>query len=242
MSRTKTQNPDPDPEPSMPKVGVRTCLSIWVSLHLLAISISYTSVVEPSSVHARLTRLLHPYLRSPHFGADDRPVYLTHGESSEQPHQLQISAAGGNPDGIRESEWQTVDSLGGNAQPGLAASDRMARYLSTITLLSENEQPSLAAELLLPIALRDSSITAIRVIRFPTDLTDVNTGITTLYQARVIRTADSVALIQLREQRLNAEAVLSNEDAVLGTDGAVPSNEVVVPGKAGVVSEEDSDE
>lgn len=247
----------------MPKVGVRTCLSIWVSLHLVAIAISYTSVVEPSSVHARLTRLLHPYLRSPHFGADDRPVYLTHGESSEQPHQLQISSAGGNPDQIRESEWQTVDSLGGNGLPGLAASDRMARYLSTVTLLSENEQPSLVAELLLPIALQDSSITAIRVIRFPTDLTDVNTGITTLYQASVIRTADSVALIQLREQRLSAEAVLGTEEAVLGTeeavlgnegavlgnagavlgkDGAVPSSEVVVPGKAGVVSEEDSDE
>lgn len=233
----------------MPKVGVRTCLSIWVSLHLVAIAISYTSVVEPSSVHARLTRLLHPYLRSPHIGADDRPVYLTHGEPSEQPHQLQISAAGGSPDQIRESEWQTVDSLGGNALPGLAASDRMARYLSTVTLLSENEQPSLVAELLLPIALQDSSITAIRVIRFPTDLTDVNTGITTLYQASVIRTADSVALIQLREQRLSAEAVLSTEGPALSiegpalsNEGTVPSNEVVVPSKAGVVFEEDSDE
>ncbi|MDG2220747.1 MAG: hypothetical protein P8L85_05170 [Rubripirellula sp.] len=206
-----------------------------MSLHLVAIAISYTSVVEPSSLHARLTRLLHPYLRTPHFGADDRPVYLTHGESTEQPHQLQISTTDESPDQIRESQWQTVDSLGGEAQPGLAASDRMARYLSTVTLLSENEQPSLAAELLLPIALQDSSVTAIRVIRFPTDLTDVNTGITTIYQARVIRSDDSVALIQLRERRLSAEAVPNRE-------GAVPDREETVPSKLTVDAEETSSE
>ena len=212
MSRNKT--PSADPDPAMPKVGVRTWLSLWVSFHLVAIAISYTSVVEPSSVHARLTQLLHPYLRAPHFGADDRPVYLTHGESLQQPHQLQITTAEGNPDRIRESQWQAVDSLGGNAQPGLAASDRMARYLSTVALLSDNEQPSLAAELLLPIVVKDNSITAIRVIRFPTDLTDVNTGITPVYQASVIRSDDSVALIQLRDQRLSAEALPVKDKAV----------------------------
>jgi hypothetical protein len=208
MAGNKQSDPDSesDSERSFPSVTARTWLSIWVCLHLFALAISYTNVVEPSGLHAQLTQLLRPYLRATHFGADDRPVYLTHGDPLEQPHRLQITTATGNPATLRENQWVTMEGLVGRAKPGLAASDRMMRYLSTVAMLAGNEQPSLAAELLLPIAVQNPEVTAIRIVRLPTDLNEINTGISTVYVAGVIRRDDSPALVQIRDARLNAEA------------------------------------
>jgi len=211
MARKKKSDTDTDSTPGSPSSTVRTWLSIWVTFHLVAIAISFTGVVEPSALHARLSSALHPYLRATHFGADDRPVYLAHGDPTEQPHRLQITTSEGDPATFGSNRWRSVDSLDGEAQPGLAASDRMTRYVSTVALLAGNEQPSLIAELLLPIATNNPEVTAVRVIRLPTDLNDINTDIETVYIARVVRGGDSVALVQLREARLSADAAAITE-------------------------------
>jgi len=188
-----------------PSQAIRTGLSLWVCLHLMAILISFTSVVEPSSIHARLAKLIHPYLRPAHFAADDRPVYLAHGNSSEQPHRLQVTTTAVIAiDAVETYPWQTVLSDG---HRGLAVSDRTHRWLSTAAILAENEQPGLVAELLLPIAQKDPGVTAIRVVRLPTDLNDVNAEIESPYVARVIRDDNRVSLVQLKPARLSSQSL-----------------------------------
>lgn len=205
MSEKRRSKTEADSGDGLPTSGIRSLLSIWIPIHLFALLVSYTSVVEPSGLQRQMGQLLQPYLRLPHFGADDRPVYLTHGEPLEQAHRLQVTSSSKDPRTLRDEDWRTV-RLTGRVTPGLAASDRIARYLSTVALLSGNEQPSLVAELLMPIAAQKTEVTAIRVIRLPTDLTEINTGITTVYEARVVRRGDQVSLVQLREQRLSSEA------------------------------------
>lgn len=206
MARKKNSDEVPEVESDVPSSTVRTWVSIWVAVHLVAIAISFTAVVEPSSLHAQLTQVLHPYLRAPHFGADDRPVYLAHGDATEQPHRLQITTATGDPASLQSTNWREIDPLEGQAKPGLASSDRMGRYVATIALLAGNEQPSLVAELLLPIATSNPELTVIRVVRLPTDLNEINTGVETVYLARIVRRGESVSLVQLREARLSSEA------------------------------------
>jgi hypothetical protein len=189
---------------------MRTWLSLWVSVHLLAILVSFTGVVEPSTIHARLSELAHPYLRPTHFAADDRPVYLAYGDSFEQPHRLQVTTSIvtdiASVDALR---WQAVGPDGG---PGLAVSDRVARWLSTAAMLAENEQPGLVAELLLPVAQHDPRIRAIRIVRFPTDLSDINEEAESPYVARVVRDGDFVSLVQLRPARLSSQALQRPRD------------------------------
>lgn len=210
MSRKKPASDSPDsdtgPVSGFPSVNIRMWMSIWVSIHLAAVVVSYTSVVEPSSLQAKLVQFLQPYLRISHFGADDRPVYLAHGDALEQPHRLQVSSSKGDARQFDDTDWRTIEGFGGRAAPGLAASDRMARFLSTVALLSRNEQPSLVAELLLPIATEDAQLTAIRIVRLPTDLNDINVEVEAVYEARIVRKEDSVSLVQLREERLSTEA------------------------------------
>lgn len=196
-----------------PSPAVRACLSGWLLFHLLAITVSFTSVVEPSAIHAQLSKLVHPYLRPTHFAADDRPVYLAHGDASEQPHRLQVTTASpadfDSIDSIDTVSWRTV---GPNRNAGLAVSDRVARWLSTAAMLAENDQPSLVAELLLPIIEDDMAVTAIRIVRLPTDLSDIDAEAESPYVARVIRSGDLVSLVQLNPARLSSPAVSSRAE------------------------------
>ncbi len=191
-----------------PSTKIRTWLSVWVSIHSLAVFISFTSVVEPSSIHSRLSNLFYPYLRPAQFAADDRPVYLAHGETYEQPHLVQVTAtpAGDLDAADAESTWRTV---GPDRFGGLAVSDRVARWLSTAAMLADAEEPGMVAELLVPIAMRNPDITAVRIVRLPTDLNLINAVPETVYVARVTRAGERVALIQLKEPRLSSQAVSS---------------------------------
>jgi len=195
-----------DPGPS---TAVKTWISIWLPFHLIAIGISFTAVVEPSILHQRLSDLFHPYLRPMHFSADDRPVYLTHGDSDDQPHRLQVTKQPiTGVDGSDGADWRAVgpgETGRLAATPGLAVSDRVARWLATAAMLSENDQPSMVADLILPVVVNDPEITAVRIVRYPTDLNDINAGVTVPYLARVLRSGDSVSLVQLRESRLSAQ-------------------------------------
>ncbi len=199
-------SPDPAESPATgPTPTMRRCLSIWLSFHLFAIGVSFTSVVEPSTIQARLSTVIHPYLQAFHFAADDRPVYLAHGDSSEQPHRLQVTTSSlTDIDAVDTISWQTV---GPDHNAGLAVSDRVARWLSTAATLAENDQPSLVAELLLPIVEDDSAVTAIRIVRLPTDLNDINAEAASAYVARVIRHGDLVSLVQLNPARLSSRFV-----------------------------------
>lgn len=199
-------SPDPVESPATgPTPAMQNCLSVWLLFHLFAILVSFTSVVEPSTIQARLASVVHPYLQAFHFAADDRPVYLAHGDSSEQPHRLQVTTSSlTDIDAVNTVSWQTV---GPDHYAGLAVSDRVARWLSTAATLAENDQPSLVAELLLPIVEDDSAVSAIRIVRWPTDLNDINAEAESAYVARVIRNGGLVSLVQLNPARLSSQAV-----------------------------------
>jgi hypothetical protein len=191
---------------------------------LLAITISFTSVVEPSGIHSRLSALVHPYLRPAHFAADDRPVYLAHGNPSEQPHRLQTTTASiTDIESLGDDQWRTFEPAGeaaSSAYPGLAVSDRRARWLTTAAMLADNEQPSLVAELLLPIVRQNPKLTAIRIVRLPTDLSDINTEEESPYVARVVRSGDLVSLVQLQPVRLNSQVIPAGKGSA--AEGAGP--------------------
>jgi len=205
-----------------PSEAVKTYLSIGVAVHLLALAISFTAVVEPSSVQQRLSDLLQPYLRPTHFSADDRPVYLTHGGSDDQPHRIEVTTepvAGVEASG--DVKWQVIGPAeqGGFAStPGFAVSDRVARWLSTAAMLAENDQPSLVADLILPIVVNRSSVQSVRIVRYPTDLNDVNVGVSVPYLARVVRAKDGVSLVQLKEKRLSAQPRFSHSEPAIMDD------------------------
>jgi hypothetical protein len=206
-----------------PSEMVKTCLSIGVAVHLIALAISFTAVVEPSSVQQRLSDLLQPYLRPTHFSADDLPVYLTHGDSDDQPHRIEVTTQ--RVTGVEASgdvKWQVIGPAerGGFASiPGFAVSDRVARWLSTAAILAENEQPSLIAELILPIVANRSSVQGVRIVRYPTDLNEVNVGVSVPYLARVVRAKGGVSLVQLKEKRLSAQPRFSFSEPASMDDG-----------------------
>lgn len=195
---------------AVPSIGARTWLSIFLCIHLPAVFLSFAGVVEPSSLHARISALVQPYLMVTHFSADDRPVYLAHGVESEQPHRLQITSDKlFEINGERDCRWQTVgmgNYLAEDCLPGLAVSDRVARWLATAAMLAENEQPGVVAELLLPIAEHFTEANAIRIVRYPTDLNDINVVPSSPYLARIDRSDDAVSLIQLTPRRLSSQA------------------------------------
>lgn len=196
-----------------PSTTVKTWLSIWVTVHVVAITVSFTAVVQPSSLHRRLSEVLQPYLRPTHFSADDRPVYLTYGEADDQPHRIEVTAD--RVTGVATSgdlKWQVIGPAQGgglSSTAGFAVSDRVAKWLSTAAMLADNDQPSLVADLLLPVVANQPSVQGVRIVRYPTDLNDINTGVTVPYLARVVRDQGRVSLVQLRESRLSAQPRLS---------------------------------
>jgi hypothetical protein len=95
--------------------------------------------------------------------------------------------------------------------PGLAVSDRVARWLSTSATLAENEQSGVVADLMYPIAQSFPDANAIRIVRYPTDLDDINAKETSPYVARLVRTDGSIELIHLRPKRLSSQAVNLSE-------------------------------
>ena len=196
-----------------PSTTVKTWLSIWLVVHLMAITVSFTAVVQPSSLHQRLSDVLQPYLRPTHFSADDRPVYFTHGDADDQPHRIEVT--NDRVTGVATSDdlkWRVIGPAqdGGFASTaGLAVSDRVARWLSTAAMLAENDQPSLVADLILPVVTKQPEIQGVRIVRYPTDLNDINAGVTIPYLARVVRDQGRVSLVQLKESRLSAQPRLS---------------------------------
>jgi len=202
-----------------PAPGLRSCLSLAIIAHLLAITVSFLAAVEPSATHLTLDGLLSPYLRMTHFGADRRAVYLAHGEPIEQPHRLQIRRRGhdeggtderGHDEGGTDEGWETIAPRG---RAGLAAADRDGRWLATIASLGESNQAGIAASLLLPslermMAEDDSGrppIAQVRIRRLPTELTTVvDDALPPPYVAAVVRHGERLDLVQVKEPRLNS--------------------------------------
>ncbi len=203
--------------PAMPSEAVRAAISIWLPIHLFALLVSMGAVVEPSSIHARLQAVLRPYLQLTHFGVDDRPLYLAYGDSSEQAHRLEVTdgeiqqsdanVGWTNPHFRAGDDSQLTIVRGLAAEPGLAVSDRYARWLATAATLAESDQPSLVAELLLPALPSDGSIRGVRIVRRTTDLsTSLDDDLPPPYVARLATVAGRPSLIRLQETRLNAIA------------------------------------
>lgn len=210
------QSPVSDQHDGLPAEWVRTAVSIWLPVHLFALLVSFSAVVEPSSLQSRLERVLVPYLQLIGCASNQpRPFYLAHGESDEQPHRLEVTrdeiqhmdadVTWQNPHfGTRDSGQITIVS-GPAATPGLAVSDRYQRWLSMVATLADQEQPSLVAELLLPVLASDPSIRGVRIVRIPTDLAStIDDQLPPPYVARVIGQSDRASLVQLRATRLSA--------------------------------------
>lgn len=187
---------------SIPGGIVPWLISAAIVLHLFTLFLSYSAIIEPSSTHSSLLDAASPYLRSTHFAADGRPFYLAHATPDEQPHRLQFASRGdGKSLSIDlQTKWTTIDP-GGAA--GLAASDRYGRWMGLVATLAQSDQPSLAAGLLMPLVSADDSIDAIRIIRFPTELTTAtDDAAPPVYLARVVRGSEGVSLVSIQSKRL----------------------------------------
>lgn len=154
------------PEVPMPHPRLRIVISVALVAHLAAIAISFAAAVEPSQVHSRLVDLLLPYFQLTHFGADDRPVYLAHGEKSEQPHRMEWTAS----DHPGENDWIPLLPA---STPGLAVSDRLHRYLAKAASLADAEKSSVVANLIMPVVRFHPDTKLVRIIRLPTELTTI---------------------------------------------------------------------
>lgn len=186
----------------IPQGGVLWLISVAIVVHLFALFLSYSAIVEPSSTHSSLLDALSPYLRSTHFAADGRPFYLAHGTADEQPHRLQFASADDSKmlQIDLQTRWTTIEP---GSVPGLAASDRYRRWMGLVATLAQSDQPSLAAALLMPLVSADDSIDAVRIIRLPTELTTAaEDAAPPVYLARVIREDSGVRLVSVQSKRL----------------------------------------
>ncbi|TWU02800.1 hypothetical protein [Stieleria varia] len=201
---------------ALPSEKIRWALSVWLIVHLGLVAISFAGVVQLSGLQSAILDTAAPYLESTHFAAGGRPYYLAHGDPDEQPHRLQVSTSSSAVND--ESLWSTVEPFGA---PGMAGNDRYARWFATAATLAEAEQPSLVAQLLLPIVESDDSIAAIRIVRLPTQLTTaVDDSQPPPYVARVARKNGRVSLVQLQASRLTT---MSNQS--VGSDEALESDD-----------------
>jgi hypothetical protein len=177
-------------------------ISAAIVVHLFTLLLSYSAIIEPSATHSNLLDAASPYLRSTHFAADGRPFYLAHATPDEQPHRLQ-TASGGDEKTLTidlQTKWTTIEPGGG---AGLAASDRYGRWMGLVATLAQSDQPSLAASLLMPLVSGDDSIDAVRIVRFPTELTTAtDDAAPPVYLARVVRGSDGVSLVSIQSKRL----------------------------------------
>ncbi len=201
---------------SVPGPRLKRLLSVWLLFHLLVVGLSLTATVDPSETQSRVLESVQFYITPTHFSADGLPVYLAWGGASEQPHRLQTSnlkpsaAPGLFSLPIDDSRWTTVPPTG---PTGGLQNDRYTRWLSTVATLAENEQPSLAAELLLPAVSVDSSIQAIRIVRLPTELTTIaDDQAPPPYSAAVARKNNRVSLVQISEPRLSTNKRVNHDE------------------------------
>lgn len=180
---------------------------ILVLGHLLLVATSLLSTVSPSGLVSQILAIGNPYLRATHAGVDARPVYLAHGKPDEQPLRLQIDE----------------DRLMPPTITGAGSDDRQQRWLATVALLAEREQPSLLAELVLPILKRPKASESAKsfngsklsLIREPTILSDVlEDQAPPIYEARIIESEGTIAVVRLLPSRLTAIAIQGEAIAI----------------------------
>lgn len=165
-------------------------LTLAVMVHLLALAVGSIAARDPSQTVSELSGWFGPYLQMLHFASDDRPVDLARGDAREQPLSLLVTeslpddslAAGSSPADSSSKALRAVESsLSGDGLrsalppvlPGAGADDRQQRWLGTLTLLADRDQPSLVAELLQPALKQAASPTRpafVRIVRHPTVL------------------------------------------------------------------------
>lgn len=113
-------------------------IALLIVSHFFWVTTSLLSTVSPSGFVSQILAIGNPYLRATHSGVDARPVYLAHGDPNEQPLRWKVNDNELLPDTIA----------------GAGSDDRQQRWLATVALLAEQEQPSLVAELVLPVLQR----------------------------------------------------------------------------------------
>ena len=168
----------------------RCGLVLFALGHLFLVATSFLSTVSPSGLASQILAIGNPYLRATHSGADDRPVYLAHGNPDEQPLRLKVDGNGLLPDTIA----------------GAGSDDRQQRWLATVALLAQQEQPSLVAELILPVIKRPpfpeqtvaNNGQIVRLIREPTILSDMlDDQAPPIYEAKIVNDRGEIAVVRL---------------------------------------------
>ncbi len=183
------------PVTTFARPAIARLVSIAIAIHLTAMALSFTATVEPSSFHRKLLSLLAPYQHTLHLDANQNTFYLAHGGTDEQPHRIQWTDSL-DPSG---DDWKPLVP---ETTAGLAASDRMARFLAAAAQWSDEERSSEVAALVRPFVLKEPNAIFVRIVRLPTELTTVvDDAAPPPYVARVIRSPGSVDLVQIKPAR-----------------------------------------
>ena len=173
---------------SEPSRWMQLAVSAWVLFHFSSLLVTLLGSAvqgELSEGELGLANIARPYCDTAHFRVDSGPLTLS-GEEPLRFVRLQVLESG-----FGES-WKTIEPKG---LPRLGEHDRYARLMRLVVMLAESEQPSLIAELLLPIVSRNSQVTSVRVV----NLKELDAAI---YNARVSRRDGSALLIQVPARRL----------------------------------------
>lgn len=205
-------------------------LALAAMVHLFALAIGAVAAQNPSQTVSALAGLFGPYLQVLHFGFDDQPVdlvsvggrqplsLLVAATEDQMPRRLEmasvLSSETGSPfDSSSESGdvWSALPAV----LPGGGADDRQQRWLSTLALLSERDQPSLVAELLRPALSLETSGEKpgfVRIVRRPTILSTVDEKAPPPYEAWVLSSdeqqdAAEWTIVCRQPARLTAAAV-----------------------------------
>ena len=210
LSDSSTNNPK-----SCLHVNWQRCLiSAGILLHLIAIVASWLGANQWCGPYLSFAEPLRPYCQATHFRIDGEPIHLTGGSDLESAFRVQVKRHGSQ----QRDSWKTIQPTG---IAGLGGNDRYQRWVTTLLTLVEADQPSLVAELLLPVAARDERIVAIRIIRVDGSENEV----LPVYVAEVTRgsRSSSLALVQVPDPRLRTfrsrQPKASAEPSVQGRQG-----------------------
>jgi len=137
---------------------------------------------------------------------------------------------------------------------GTGACDRQQRWLGTIMVLAGNDQPSLVAELMLPVlegqsdllkqidessgldSGNKSSASIVELVREPTIMSSVvDDQQSAAYRARLVRSGDRVALVHVQPERLVAVSVAAR---VAGSRPEANANGATSDGKSSMILSE----
>jgi hypothetical protein len=175
----------------LPSPWIRKLILGAVGLHLCLVATSYASSIGASDFQTRALALFRTYLSIFHFDADGVTLAFSDSSASEKTHRWSTSTST-RPDS--EDQWNPANDPASALTMGFAGGDRqrrVQRLLAAIARLGENEQGTLAAWLVTPIAKMQPEANFVRITREPDLMTNVvEDSASPPYVAAIIRSQD----------------------------------------------------